>query len=256
METDGLRQEIDALMAELGEDASIARPAAERAVVEKIRRMLDQTRDQRTSTARADWESYLPYAARLCQRLARLEEGWENDLEYFASENAQFWLDNAAARLEEGDLSAVRDALGQIVAAAGLVRQDMIFRAVILLDALEIALEITDKKHAIQIFDAAEKVYRKHLTGGEQYTGSAWLAKIKKIGQQLARQREKLRRYFQHSDAIIFSIEADSEAELERVIETLQLNLSGKIKVTRGVKAADGPGQPRGFRARLKITLD
>jgi hypothetical protein len=256
MDTQAVKQEIDALIAELGDETNVAKPAAERAVLEQIRLILDHTRDQHTGSSRDIWEAYLPYAAKLSYQLSRLEEGWEDTLEYFASENAQFWLDNASASLEHGDITGAKNSLGQITDAARMVRRDMIFRVDVMLQALEIALEISDKKSAIRLYEEAEKVYRKNLTGSDQYTGSAWLPKIKKMGRQLAQYQEKLRRYFQHAETVTFAIEADTARDLERVIETLQENLSGRIKITRRIKEADGEGKSSGFRARLKITLE
>jgi hypothetical protein len=256
METEALQKEIDTLIAVLGEETRVAKPAAERAVIQQIGLLLERTRDQRTGAAREIWSAYLPYAARLCAQLSSLEEGWENDFEFFASENAQFWLDNTSALLEEGKISAVQAGLGQIVEATRLVKQDMILRVDILLQALEFALEISDKKHAILLYDEAEKIYRKNLTGSEQYAGSAWLPKIKKIGRQLSQYREKLRRYFQHTESVTVSVEAASAADLERVIDYLQQNLVGKVKITRRMKEMEVQGKSGGFRARLKITLE
>ncbi len=196
METEALQKEIDALIAELGDDIAIAKPATERAVLGQIRQFLDRTREQRTGSARDIWETYLPYAAKLCLQLTRQEAGWEDDLEVFASENGQFWLDSMNACLEKGDISGVKNALGQIIEATRSIKQDMIVRVDILLQALDTALEISDKKRAVALYEEAEKVYRKHLAGGPEYTGSAWLRRIKKMGQQLARDRERLRRYF------------------------------------------------------------
>jgi hypothetical protein len=256
METEALKQEINALIAVLGDDTMIAKPATERAVLEQIRLILDRTREQRTGSARDIWEYYLPYATKLCSQLTRLEEGWEDDLEYFASENAQFWLDNTGSFLEGGDIAGVKNALGQILEATRMVKRDRIVRVDILLQALDIALEISDKKRSIQLYEEAEKHYRKHLAGGDQYTGSAWLPKIKKMGQQLVQYQEKLRRYYHHAETVTVSIEADTQADLERVIDYLQQSLVGRIKLTRRVKEADGQAKSGGFRARLKITLD
>ncbi len=257
MENEDLIKEIDALIAELGDTIAIARPAAERAVLEDIRNILDRTREQRTGSARDIWEAYLPYAAKLCLQLTKQEAGWEDDLEYFASENSQFWLDCVSACLESGDITGVKNALGQIGEAARSIKQDMILRADILLKALDTALEISDKKRAILLYEEAEKLYRKHLSGGAAYTGSAWLRKIKKMGQQLVDDREKLRRYFQYAETVTVSIEADAEGDLERLIDYLQQSLPGKVKVTRRVKEAgeqEKTGASR-FRARLRITL-
>lgn len=258
MEIEAAKQEIDALIAEIGDELTVAKPAAERAVTAKIRFLLEQTRDLRTGAARAIWETYLPYAANLCYRLSRLDEGWEEDLEYFASENAQFWLDNANAFLDEGDYSGASRALGHILEAARMIKQDMITRVDILLQALDIALEISDKKRSLQLYEEAERTYRKHLAGSDQYLGTAWLRKIKKFGQQLDHYQQKLRRYYRYAESIIVTVEADTGEELEKVIDYLLQNLAGKIKVTRGVKAVDGQGKPGAgkFRARLKITLD
>lgn len=256
METPDRKHQIDTLITELGDETSIAKPATERAVLDHIRILLDQTRDQRTGAARGIWEQYLPYAAKLCFQLTKLEEGWEDDLDYFASENAQFWLDNTSAFLEEGNITGVKDALAQIIDANRMVKRDLIMRVDILLQAIEIALEVSDKKRSIQLYEEAEKLYRKHLSGGDQYAGSAWLPKIKKMGQQIAQYKEKLHRYFHHVEAITVSIEADSDRDLERVIDYLQENLIGKIKITRRVKEIDGQGRPGSYRARLKITLE
>lgn len=256
MDTDALRKEIDALITELGDEVSVAKPAVERAVLEQIRAVLDQTHSQRTGTAREIWQTYLPYAAQLCLRLSRLEEGWEEDLEYFTAENAQYWLDLSNALLEQGEISGTREALSRILDATRMVKRDMILRVDILLQSLEIAVEITDSKRATQLFEEAEKLYRKHLAGSDQYTGSGWLRKIKKMGQQLAQYQEKLRRYFRYSDSVTVSIEADSERDLVRLIEYLQQSLSGKVKVTRKVKESDGQDKPRGYRARVKINLE
>jgi hypothetical protein len=262
METEALKQAIDALIAELGDETAIARPAAEHAVLEQIRLLLDRTREQHTGAARETWETYLPYAAKRCFQLTKLEEGWEDDLDYFASENAQFWLDNANASLEKGEIDRAKNALGQVLDTSRMLKRDMIARANVLLQALDIALEISDKKRSVQLFEEAEKVYRKHLAGGDQYTGSAWLQKIKKIGQQLAHHREQLRRYFQYAETVTVTIEADNEKDLERVIDYLQQNLVGKVKITRRTKEVNeadySTERPRAgaYRARLKITLD
>lgn len=258
MENDALQQGIDALIAALGEDVSIAKPAIEREVVEKIRMILDRTRDQRTGSTRPIWEYYLPYAAKRCEQLARLEEGWEDELDYFASENAQFWLDNAGAFLEEGETAGVKNALGQIMEAARMIKRDRIVQVDILLKALDQAIEISDKKLSIQLYEEAEKVYRKHLLGGSEYTGSAWLSKIKKMGQQLRHHHDRIRRYYHYAETVKVSIVADSESDLERVIDYLQQSLVGKVKVTKRAKAVDEQAKPAGerFRARLKITLE
>jgi len=258
MENEALKQEIDALIAALGDETVMFKPATERAVLEQIRLILDRTRDQRTGAARDIWASYLPYAAKRCLLLSKYEEGWEDDLNYFVSENSQFWLDCSGSLLEKGDIAGVIHALGKIIEATRIMKRDMIARADILLQALDIALEVTDKKHAILLYEEAEKVYRKHLAGGAEYTGAAWLRKIKKMGQQLAHYRDKLRRYFAYSETVTFSIEAEMEGDLERVIDYLQQSLTGKVKVTRQVKETDGQeksGAGR-FRARLKITLE
>ncbi len=78
-----------------------------------------------------------------------------------------------------------------------------------------------------------------------------------KNGRQLARDREKLHRYFQYAEAVTVSIEADIEGDLERVIDYLQQSLPGKVKVTRRVKEAEEVAKPDTgrYRARLKITL-
>jgi hypothetical protein len=258
VDNESLKQEIDVLIATIGDDTVIARPDIERAVLEKIRQLLDCTRDQRITTARALWETYLPYAAKLCQQLSKQEPGWEEELEYFASENSQFWIDSSGALLEAGDIAGVRLSLAQIIEATRMMKQDMIARVDILLQAIEIALEISDKKLSVALFQETEKLYRKHLAGGASYTGSAWLRKIKKMGQQLARFQEKLRRYYAYSTAVTVSIEADSEADLQRVLETLQQSMPDKIKVTRRIKetgAEENSGSGR-FRARVKISLE
>lgn len=255
IDNDALKQAIDTLIALLGEDATIARPAEEHAVLEQIRQLLDRTRDQRTAAERAAWETYLPYAARRCGQLARLEEGWEDELDYFTSENSQFWLDCANADLERNQIATVKTALARVVEAARLMKRDRIAQVDILLQALEIALEISDQKVAVQLYEEAEKVYRKHLAGGSEFTGSAWLRKIKKMGQQLARGREQLRRYYHYAESVTVSIEAASAAELERVLDYLQQSLVGKVKVTRRPKE-DGEAGSGSARARVKITLD
>jgi hypothetical protein len=258
MANDTLRQEIDALIAALGEDINTARPAIEREVTAKIREILERTRDQRTGTAREIWETYLPYAAKRCDQLTRLEEGWQDDLEYFASENAQFWLDDTGALLESGDVGAASSALGRIIEACRMARRDRITQVDILLQAIDYALEINDRKRAVLLYEEAEKVYHKHLSGGSAYTGTAWLPKIKKMGQRLRQHGERIRRYYHYAESITVSIGADSEGDLERVIEYLQQSLAGKVKVTRKTKAVDEqekPGADR-FRARVKITLE
>jgi hypothetical protein len=258
MEHDNLTQEIEALIAALGEEVTIARPAAEREVTAKIRLFLEATRDQRTGAARDGWESYLPYAARRCYQLSRLEEGWEEDLEYFASEHAQFWLDLSSADLEHGDLPGCRRALAQISAAVRCIQRDRIAQVEILLQALETAVEISDKKRAVQLYEEAEKLHRKHLAGGGDNTGSAWLPKIKKMGQRLKHYQEKLRRYYQYAETVTVALEADSERDLERVINYFQENLPGRVTLTRrakAVEAAEPTGRGR-YRARLKITLE
>lgn len=251
-----LRQEIDALIAEIGDEVRIARPAEEHAVLQKIRLLLEDTRKQRTGSARETWEHYLPYAAKLCDQLSRLEEGWENDLEYFSSENAQFWLDDANAYLEEGEIGGVIAALDRVYEATRLVKRDMISRVDILLQALDIALEISEKKRAIQLYGEAERLYRKHLAGGDQYTGSAWLQKIKKMGQILERYQERLRRYYHHAETVIVSIEADTQGDLERVLDYLHQHLPGRIKVTRRIKEISGEKKSGLYGVRVKITLD
>lgn len=256
MEIQPLTHEIDALIAELDDEARIAKPATEHAVLEKIRILLDRTHPQRTGAARALWAVYLPYATRLCHQLTKLEPGWEEDLEYFASENAQFWLDSASTSLESGEIRSVQDALNRVLEAARLITRDRIAQVDTLLQALDIALEISDKKVAIRLYDEADKRYRKYLTGGDQFTGSAWLPKIKKMSQTLARYQERLRRYYQHAETVIVSIEADTQEDLERVMDYLQQNLVGKIKVTRRAKEVEGREKPHSYRARFKITLD
>jgi hypothetical protein len=258
MENDTLKQEIDALIAALGDDLATARPAAEREVIEKIRQFLDGTRDQRTGASRAIWEYYLPYAAKCCYRLTRLDEGWDDDLDYYASENAQFWLDDTGSLLDTGDISGAKNALGQILEATRMMKQDKIARVDILLQALDYAFEINDKKRSTQLYEAAEKLYRKHLAGGAEYAGSGWLPKIKKMGQRLAQYREKLRRYFHYAESVTVSIEAETEDDLERVIDYLQQSLIGKVAITRRVKKVDEQGKPDTgpFRARLKIQLE
>jgi tetratricopeptide (TPR) repeat protein len=258
METDALKQEIDALIAALGEETSHARPAEERAVVERIRLILERTRAERTGSARDIWEKYLPYAAKFCLRLTRLEPGWEEELEFFASENGQYWLDSAAASLDQGEIRAAAGALGQLLEGTRMMKQDPIARVELLLQALDIAVEITDKKHAISLYEEAEKVYRKHLTGGERYTGTGWLRKIKKMGDQLKHFQVRLRRYFKYSETVIVTLGAEMEGDLERVIETLQVALPGRVKVTRKIKetgAQDGSEAGR-FQARVKISLE
>jgi hypothetical protein len=258
MENDSLEQEIDTLIAALGEDTAIARPAIEREVIEKIRLILEHTRNQRTGSSRLIWETYLPYAAKRCYRLAKLEEGWEDDLDTFASENAQFWLDDAGALLECGDIAGGKNALGQIIEATRMLKRDRITQVDILLQALEYAVEMSDKKCSVQLYEEAEKVYRVYLAGGSAYTGTAWLPKIKKMGQQLWRHREKLHRFFHYAESVTVSIAADSERDLERVIEYLQQSLSGKVTVTRRVKPADEQGNTMTdrFRVRVKITME
>src|SRR6266508_236686 len=157
MEHEALKQEIDALIAVLGDETVVAKPAAERAVLEKIRLILDRTRDQRTSSSRDIWEYYLPYAANLCLQVSKYEAGREDDLEYFASENSQFWLDSANAFLERSEISRVIDTFGKILESTRMMKQDWIARVDILLQALAIALEISDKKHSILLYEEAEK---------------------------------------------------------------------------------------------------
>ena len=258
LDIDELSTEIEALVATLGEDMVIARPAEERAVLEKIRQLLEQTRAERTSAAQARWEAYLPYAARRCYQLTRVEAGWEDELEYFASENAQFWLDCASAALERGALDDTRKALARIAEAARLIKRDRISQVDLLLQALDIALEVSDRQRAIQLYEEAEKIYRKNLLGGADYTGSAWLPKIKKLGRQLAQFQAKLRRYYQYAASVTVAISADADGDLERVLDYLQQSLPGKVKITRRVKETDAqekPGTER-FRARIKITLE
>jgi len=257
MKNESLKHEIDVLIAALGDDISAAKPAAEKAVLAKIRLFLDSNRDERTGSSREIWEYYLPYAAKRCLQLTRVEEGWEEDLDYFVSEDSQFWLDNAGSLLEKGEISGVKIALEKLLEATRIMKRDRIAQVDILLQALDIAVEITDKKHAVLLYEDAEKVYRKHLLAGAEYTGSGWVGKIKKMGQRLAHYRDRLQRYFAYAETVTVSIEADMEGDLERVIDYLQQSLIGKIKVTRRVKETDGqaiPGAGR-FRARLKITL-
>ena len=256
MDTQTLVQEIDKLMAELDDQVRIAKPATERAVLKKIRLLLDRTREQHTGASRELWATYLPYAARLCDQLAKLEEGWEEDLEFFASENAQFWLDIASVFLDSGEISGVQPALDKLFEAARLMKRDRITQVDLLLQGLDIALEISDKKRAIQLYEEAEKLHRKYLTGGDQYTGSAWLPKIKKMGQILERYHERLRRYYRHAETVIVSIEADTQHDLERVMDYLQQSLPGKIKITRRAKEVEAQEKPRNYRARIKITLE
>ncbi len=258
MENEALKQEIDRMIAALGDDITIARPAEERGVIEKIRQMLDCTRDQRTTSSHEIWEAYLPYATKRCYQLSRLEEGWEEELEYFASENAQFWLDITGALLEAGNISGGKNALGQILEASRMMKRDRINQVDILLQALDHALEINDRKRTVQLYEEAEKIYRKHLAGGTEYTGSAWLPKIKKMGRQLAFFQGKLRRYFRYAETVTVSIEADADGDLEKVIDYLQQNLIGKVRVTRRVKEEDAQEKlpARRFRARLRITLE
>jgi len=258
METDQLKQEIDALIAVLGEDTTIAKPAAEREVTEKVSLLLDRTRNQRTGSAREIWEYYLPYAARRCYQLTRLEEGWGEGLDYFASENAQFWVDNTGARIETGDIAGGKNSLDRIVESTRWIKRDRIFQVDILLQAFDYAFEINDKKRAVQLYEEAEKIYRRYLAGGAEYTGSAWLPKIKKMGQQITRNKEKLSLYFQYVETVTVSLEAATERDLERVINYLQQKLAGGVTVTRRVKEVEdqektGAGR---FRARLKITLE
>jgi hypothetical protein len=257
-DTDALKQEIDALIAALGDDIAIARPPAERDVVEKIRLLLESTREQRTGASRGIWEYYLPYAAKRCFQLSRLEEGWEDSLDYFASENAQFWVDLTGVCIETGDIGGCKNALGQILEASRMMKRDRITQVDILLQALDYAVEISEKKRAVQLYEEAEKLHRKYLAGGSDFTGSAWLPKIKKMAQRLRQYREKLNRYYQYAETVTVSLEAATEADLERVINYLQQNATGRITVTRRVKEVqepEKPGQGR-FRVRLKITLE
>jgi hypothetical protein len=257
MDNDDLKQGIDGLIAVLGDETNIARPTIEHEVVDKIRQLLDNTREQRTGSAREVWEYYLPYAVKLCYQLSRLEEGWEDHLDYFASENAQFWLDNAVVLIEQAEITGGKNALGQILEAARGMKRDRIAQVDILLQALDIAFEINDKKRTTQLYEEAEKVYRKYLITGSEYTGSAWLPKIKKMGQRLGHFREKLRRYFHYAETVTVSIEADSESDLERVIDYLQQNLAGKVKVTRRPHEDIDQVKPAAshYKARLKITM-
>lgn len=258
METDALKQEIDALIAALGEETTRARPIEERAVVEKIRLVLDRTREERTTLAREMWETYLPYAAKFCLRLTRLEPGWEEELEYFASENGQYWFDSATASIDGGEIHAAVKALGSLLEATQMMKQDPITQMDLLLQALDIAVEITDKKLAISLYEEAEKVYRKQLSGSDRYTGTGWLPKIKKMGQQLEQFQTRLRRYFKYSETVIVTLGASLENDLERVIETLQVALPGRVKVTRKVREAGGTEGTQGgrYQARVKISLD
>lgn len=265
MEDELLKQEIDNLIVLLGDDLTTATPAAEHEVVEKIRRLLENTRDQRTTSARDIWETYLPYAAKRCYQLTRLEEGWENDLDYFSSENAQFCLDDANAQLEKGDIASVRSVLARVVDAVRLMKRDRITQVDILLHALDVAFEVSDKNRTVQLYQEVEKIYRKHLNGGGEYIGTGWLPKIKKMGRQLEQYGEKLRRYYQYAATVTVAIEADSEGDLERLIDYLQQHLAGKVTVTRRAKideetgaGASEPGSPRSghFRARVKFTME
>lgn len=251
METALLQQEIDAMIAELGDETNRARPELEHGVLDKIRLLLEQTRPARVTSERGAWETYLPYAAQLCGRLARLEEGWEDELEFFALENTQFWLDSANACLEAGQIEPVIHALDQVQEAARLVRRDMLFRADALLQALDIAIEISDKKRATRIYEEAEKLYRKRVAGSDTYIGSAWLPRIKKMGKALAQYRDKITRYYHYAESISVAIEADTPTDLERVIDYLQQSLPGKVRITKRASEAEGSR-----RARVKITLE
>jgi hypothetical protein len=257
MDTTLLSQEIDVLITSLGEDTSLARPAIENAVVEKIRQLLELTRNERTGASRAVWQVYLPYAAKLCFQLSKVEEGWEDALEYFASENGQFWLEYATALLDLGEISGVISSLNELLMATRMMRIDRIAQVDLLLQGLDLAIQISDKKLSTALYAEAEKLYRKHLAGGSTFTGSAWLPKIKKMGQQLTRFEEQLRRYYAYATAVSISLEADSAEDLQSVIDYLQENLVGKVKVTRRAKEAETEEQPaKGpYRARLKITL-
>lgn len=258
MEKEALIQEIETLIAELGDEVTVAKPKAEHRVVSRIHQLLELTRENRTGSSRAEWEKYLPYATKLCDQLSHLEEGWQDDLELFASENSQFWLDNASAFLDESDISGVIRALGQVSNACRLMKHDRIQQVEILLRALDLAIEISDKKLSLRLYEEAEKLYRKQLVGGSEYTGSIWGQKIKRIGQQITLYGDKLRRYFMYAETVTFAIEAASQEDTERVINYLQQGMPGKIKVTRQVKESDelrktGSG---GYRARLKIIME
>ena len=145
-----------------------------------------------------------------------------------------------------------------MIEATRLMKRDRIAQVDVLLQALEIALEINDKKRSVQLYEEAEKLHRKHLAGGSAYTGTAWLPKIKKMGQKIQRYGQQLRRYYQYAESVTVSIEADGEGDLERVIETLQQNLPGRVTVTRKVKdEGEAPPAGRGrFRARVRFKLE
>jgi hypothetical protein len=258
MEYDILKQEIDALIAELGEDLTIARPAAEREVIEKIHLLLESTREERTRSTREEWEFYLPYATARCYQISRLEEGWEDELDYFASENAQFWLDNTGSFLEKGDIAGAKNALGRIIDATRMMKRDRIAQVDILLQALEYAFEMNDKKSSIKIYEAAEKQYHKYLAGGSEFTGSTWLPKIKKLGKKINLFRDQLNRYYQYAETVTVTMEAETESDLERIINYLQQNLTSKVTVTRRVKEVNEAGNAASsrFRARIKFTLE
>jgi hypothetical protein len=258
MDTSALTQEIDMLIATIGADLHTARPEVEHNLFLRIRQLLEQTRAERTAASRALWEAYLPYAAQHCFSLSKLEPGWEDDLEYFASENGQFWVDHAIALLEEGEISGLNNALKQLLMATRMMHQDRIAQVDLLLQGLELALEISDKKQVIALYEEADKLYRKHLSGGTAYTGSAWLPRIKKMGRKLAQSQEKLRRYYAYASSVSVSLEADSAEDLQRVLDYLQENLLGKVKITRRSKPAEGAetaGESR-FRVRVKISLE
>ena len=251
MDITALQTEIDSLIATLGDQANIARPELEHGLLDKTRDLLEQTRPLRLTTARVAWETYLPYAAHLCARLVQLEAGWGDELEYFALENAQFWLDCANASLNAGQIEPVKTALARLQESARLVKQDPVFRVDILLQGLDIAIEISDKKQATQLYEDAEKHYRKHVAGSDAYTGSAWLPKIKKMDKALVYYRAKITRYFHYAETVTVAIEADTPADLERLLDYLQQNLVGKVKITKKPTDAEG-----GKRARVKITLE
>jgi hypothetical protein len=260
MDIDLLKQEIDALITALGDDTVIARPDAESEVIEKILIILDNTRDHRTSSARDLWDNYLPYAVKHCYRLTKVEPGWEDNLDYFASENTQYCLDLTAEYIETGNIDGSKNALNRVFDASQMIKRDPITRVDALLKALEFSLELNDKKNTIKLYEEAEKVYFKYLINGEAFTGSAWLPKIKKTGQQLARVKEKLNLYYQYAEKVMVSLETETERDLERIIDYLQQNLPGKVTITRRVKEVDvndpRPTAARHFRVRLKITLN
>jgi hypothetical protein len=78
------------------------------------------------------------------------------------------------------------------------------------------------------------------------------------MGRHLVQYRDKLRRYFQYSETVFVTMEADTERDLERVVETLQQGLTGKVTVTRRVKETNDPEKTSAgrFRVRLKIKLE